>query len=218
MIEESHKAALLETFGGYLDQLDDLPQDPAGETDLYALFAELAALRTEVKAESRQFNGALEQFKDAHEVLRLAQGQLERELEQTRQAQATDRRAALKPALLELLDFYDRLAAGQAALNNYQPVKGWFRRIKSFRQDRLFIQSIREGQAMTLRRLEETLTRYHVRPLETLGLPVDPHTMTVVELDRQPDLDNGVVTAELRKGFLWGEETLRLAEVKANKL
>ena len=71
---------------------------------------------------------------------------------------------------------------------------------------------------MTLRRLEETLARHQVRPLETLGSIVDPHTMTVVELDHRPDLDNGVVTAELRKGFLWGEETLRLAEVKANKL
>jgi len=218
MMDETRKAALLEAFGGYLDQLDDLPPDPAGETDLFSLFAELSALRTEVKTGSRQFNGALGQFKEAHELLRQAQGQLERELEQARQAQTTARRAALKPLLLELLDFHDRLAAGQVALNHYQPVQGWFRRIKSLKQDRLFIQSIREGQAMTLRRLGETLTRHHVRPLETLGLPVDPHTMTVVELDRQPGLDNGVVTAELRKGFLWGEETLRLAEVKANKL
>lgn len=215
MMDETRKAALLEAFGGYLDQLDDIPPDSTGETDLFSLFAELAALRTEVKTESRQFGNALEQFKEAQDLLRQAQGQLQRDLEQTREAA---RRAALKPVLLELLDFYDRLAAGQAALNNYQPVKGWFRRIKSFKQDRLFIRSIRDGQAMTLRRLEETLTRYHVRPLETLGLPVDPHTMTVVELDRQPGLDNGVVTAELRKGFLWGEETLRLAEVKANKL
>jgi molecular chaperone GrpE len=160
----------------------------------------------------------LEQFKEAQSLLRQAQGQLERDLEQARLAQATARRAALKPLLLELLECYDRLAAGQAVLQHYRPVTGWFRRVKSFKQDRQFIQSIQEGQAMTLRRLEETLARHHVRPLETLGLPVDPHTMTVVELDRQPGLDNGVVTAELRKGFLWGEETLRLAEVKANKL
>lgn len=218
MMDEARKSALLEAFGAYLNQLDDLPSDPAGETDLFSLFGELAALRTEVKTESRQFGNALEQFQEAQGLLRQAQGQLERELEQARQTQATAKRAALKPVLLELLNFYDRLAAGQAALNNYRPVTGWFCRIKSFKQDRSFIQSIREGQAMTLRRLEETLTRHQVRPLETVGHIVNPHTMTVVELDRNPEVDNGIVTAELRKGFLWGEETLRLTEVKANKL
>jgi molecular chaperone GrpE len=51
-----------------------------------------------------------------------------------------------------------------------------------------------------------------------LGQSVDPHTMTVVELDHNPELENGIVTRELRKGFLWGNDVLRLAEVKANKL
>ncbi|MFZ4703977.1 MAG: nucleotide exchange factor GrpE [Candidatus Methylumidiphilus sp.] len=216
-MEETRKTALLESFGNYLGQLDDEPVEPDGETDLFSLFADLAALRTEVRLESRQFGNALDQFKEGQELLRQTHGQLDKELEQSRQTLASSRRAALRPVLVELLDLYDRLAAGQVALSKYRPVKGWFR-IKSFRQDRTFIQSIREGQAMTLRRLEETLARHQVRPLEALGQTVDPHTMSVVELDHQPDLDNGVVTAELRKGFLWGEETLRLAEVKANKL
>jgi molecular chaperone GrpE len=217
MIDERHKAALLEAFGGYLGNLAEESQPTEGETDLFSLYAELAALRTEVKTESRLFGAALEQHKEAQTLLRQAQGSLEKEAEQSRLNLAASRRAALRPMLLELLDFYDRLAAGQAALSHYKPVKGWFWK-KTQRQDRLFIDSIREGQAMTLRRLEETLARHQVRPLETLGRIVDPHTMTVVELDLRPDLDNGVVTAELRKGFLWGEETLRLAEVKANKL
>lgn len=71
---------------------------------------------------------------------------------------------------------------------------------------------------MTLRRLDELLARQHVRPLEVLGITMDPHLMKVVELDHRPELDNGIVTAELRKGFRWGDEILRLAEVKVNKL
>ena len=217
MMDETQKTALLEAFGAFLDNLGGETPEPTGETDLFSLFAELAALRTEVKTESRQVNGALDQFKEALGLLGQAQGRLERELDNSRQELAAARRAALKPFLLELLDFYDRLAAGRAALDKYRPVKGWFR-IKSRKQDLAFIKSIREGQAMTLRRLEETLARHHVRPLETLGKPTDPRVMSVVELDNRPDLENGVVTAELRKGFLWGEEILRLAEVKANKL
>lgn len=216
-MDQTEKAALLDAFAAYLNDVETTGSEPAEETDLFSLFTELAALRTEVKTESRQVNAALERFNEVFGLLTQAQGQLERELEQSRQALAAARRAALKPLLLELLDLHDRLEAGQLALERYRPVKGWFR-IKSRRQDVQFIHSIREGQAMTLRRLEETLSRHNVRRLETLGLPADPHNMAVVELDNQTDLENGVVTAELRKGFLWDNEILRLAEVKANKL
>ena len=217
MMDENRKTELLAAFSGYLDKLDSESLEPDGQTDLFSLFAELSALRTEVKNEARQFGNVTSQLKEAQELLHTSHVQLEKELEQSRLNLAATRRAVLRSLLVELLDFYDRLSAGQAALNNYRPIKGWFS-FKSLRQDRNFIQSIREGQAMTLRRLEETLARHQVRPLETLGRPVDPHTMKVVELDHRSDLENGVVTAELRKGFQWGEETLRLAEVKANKL
>ena len=217
MMDENRKTELLAAFSGYLDKLDSESLEPDGQTDLFSLFAELSALRTEVKTEARQFGNVSSQLKEAQELLHTSHVQLEKELEQSRQNFTASRRAVLRSLLVELLDFYDRLSAGQAALINYRPIKGWFS-FKSLRQDRNFIRSIREGQAMTLRRLEETLARHQVRPLETLGRPVDPHTMTVVELDHRPDLENGVVTAELRKGFQWGEETLRLAEVKANKL
>jgi len=215
-MDQGQKAALLEAFGTYLDKLDEQAPEPATENDLFSLFSELAALRIEAKTGSRQVNAALEQCREAFGLLGQAQGQLERGLEQSRQDLSAARRAALKPLLLELLDLHDRLAVGQAALERYRPLKGWFR-IKSRKQDVQFINSIQQGQAMTLRRLEETLSRHNVRPLETLGKAADPHTMSVVDLDHRPDLENGVVTAELRKGFLWGGETLRLAEVKANK-
>lgn len=216
MYEET-KAQLLAQFGNYLDGLPDSFEEETGQTDLFSLFAELAALRTEVKTESRQFGNALEQFKETQSLLHNSHGHLERELERSRNDAVSLPRAVLRPLLVELVDLHDRLAAGQAMLQSYKPVKGWFR-VKSLKPDRVFIRSIREGQAMSLRRLEETLARHQVRPLEVLGRIADPHTMSVIELDRRPELENGIVTAELRKGYLWGEETLRLAEVKANKL
>jgi molecular chaperone GrpE len=218
-MEETTKVRLLEEFRSYLDTLDAGGDASAGNsTDLFSLFSALEALRTEVKTESRLVGGAVEQFREVLELLRNSQANLDRELDRTRGELSGLRRSVLRPVLLELLDLYDRLAAGQAALQNYRPIRGWFRRIKSRPEDRQFIQSIRDGQAMTLRRLEETLARQQVHPLDVLGRSVDPHTMTVVELDHQPALENGVVTQELRKGFLWGEDVLRLAEVKANKL
>jgi molecular chaperone GrpE len=53
--------------------------------------------------------------------------------------------------------------------------------------------------------------------LPVQGQPLDPHTMRVAEVDQRPDLANGIVTEELRKGYLWQGELLRLAEVKVNR-
>jgi len=214
---DTGKPQLLEAFRAYLEEAEFEVAETLPATDLHSLFAEMAALRTEVKTEARQFAASLEQGKEAQDLLRNAQTALERQTESLRGEMANLRRAVLRPMLLELLDLYDRFSSGNEALRKYRPVRGWFG-VKSRKEDRNFIQSVQQGQAMTLRRLEETLARQGVRPQETVGRPVDPHTMTVVELDRDPELENGIVTAELRKGFLWGEEVLRLSEVKANKL
>lgn len=220
MMDAASKARLLDEFREYLDAQGDAPaaEGDGGDIDLSTLFGEMAALRTEVKSEARLFKSALDELKEAQGWLRDNQGKLDAELDRCRGEIPGLRRAALRPVLLDLLDLYDRLSAGRDALQAYRPVHGWFRRIKSRLEDRRFIASVGEGQGMSLRRLEETLARQQVRPLEALGKPVDPHTMKVMALDRRPELENGVVTAELRKGFLWGDEVLRLSEVKANKL
>jgi molecular chaperone GrpE len=70
---------------------------------------------------------------------------------------------------------------------------------------------------MTLRRLEQLLACYQISPLEALNKPLDLHCMQAVEVEYQPQLKNGIVTGELRKGFMWEEEVLRQAEVKVNK-
>lgn len=214
----AEKQALLAEFGAYLDGIED-PRPTPDETtvDLFTLFAELAALRTEVKTQTRGFRSTLDELRTAQSLLHDQHGRQQQLLDRVQQELPVLRRQALRPLLLALLDLHDRLAAGQQALQGYQPVRGWFRRIKSRAEDRRFIDSIRDGQHMTLCRLEETLARYEVRAIPVLGEPVDPHTMTVVELDARPDLASGVVTAEVRRGFRWGDEVLRLAEVRANK-
>lgn len=214
-MEEADKARLLEEFRQCLAGLDAVaPADGLPEVDLYSLFSELAALRTEVRTESRWFRGALDDFREAHTVLRDNQSSLDQLLDRFAGELTALRRAALRPLLLDLLDVHDRLSAGAAAVRRYRPVKGWFRS-KSRPEDRRFIDSIGAGQGMTLRRLDELLARQNVRPMTVLGQPIDPHTMKVVELDVDTGQPPGLVTGELRKGFFWGEEVLRLAEVRA---
>lgn len=211
---------LLERFRAYLDELPDIAPAEAGaesqRTDLYSLFAELAALKNEVRLESRQVKTALDEFRAVFETLQASQTQLGGELDRARAALPEQRRAALKPVLLELVELHDRLAAGLRALRNYRPAV-LSRLLGLGRRERTLLQAITQGQDISLRRLEQLLNSQQVVALPALGQPLDPHTMRAAEVEHRADVGNGIVTEELRVGYLWQGELLRLAEVKVNR-
>lgn len=211
-MEQTVKQALIEQFRAYLDEAQARPP-PEPENDAFSLLAELAGLKTEVKREARQFKEALDQFKASLGTLQARNEALSRELKQRRAAETTLQREALRPLLLQLLELRDRLEAGVAL--KLTPQRGLLARFRQ-RQDGL-LESLREGQRMTLRRLDRVLEEHGVQPLEVLDQPFDPHTMRAVEVETRTDRPQAIVTGELRKGFLWDEELLRLAEVKVNK-
>ena len=123
-------------------------------------------------------------------------------------------RELIRHLLLDFLEVYDRLHAGMLSLNNYKPsFWKWF-----YKREIALIESIKEGQAMTLRRFEQQLAKHKVLPIDVLNKILDPHLMRAVEVDKQTTIDNAIVTGELRKGFMWENEILRLAEVKVNKI
>jgi molecular chaperone GrpE len=210
-MDESTKEKLIAQFSAYLDSYQ--VNEETQQTDLFSLFTELAALRNEVKIESRQVKNALDLFKETFDTLQSSHEQLTKEIEHCRSEQSRQLRDNTRPLLLAFLDIYDRLEASLATLNSYTP-SSWTHFCK--REIRM-VRGLQEGQAMTLRRLEQLLARYQIRPLEVLNKPLDPHSMQAVETDSQPQIENGIVTAELRKGFMWENELLRPAEVKVNK-
>lgn len=211
-MDQAAKEDLLAQFRAYLDEVRSEPVPAVAEDD-FSLFAELSGLKNEVKRESRQLKETLDQFKSVLDMLRTGNETLTRELEGRRAAEKVLRKETLRPLLTQLLDLRDRLEAGLTqSARSKPPVLAWPPR----RQGRL-LEALREGQEMTLRRLDRILGDYGVRPLEVLGKPLDPHTMRVVEVESRPDQEQGIVTGELRKGFLWDDELLRTAEVKVNK-
>lgn len=216
-MDETTKDELTRQFRACLEQL---PEDnleaisPEGSTDLYTLFAELTALKNEVKIESRQVKSALEEFKAVFETLQEAQGHMAAELTRSRKDRDELSRALLRPLLRELLDLHDRLAAGLAAATFHRP--SFF--VRLCKREGRMIEGLRNGQQMTLRRLEALLASCQVRPIEVLGQSFDPARMHAAETESRPELAEGVVTAELRKGFFWDEELLRIPEVKINKI
>lgn len=216
-MDETLKDDLTQQFRACLEQLPEEfveEMSAAGSTDLYSLFTELSALKNEVKIESRQVKSALEEFKAVFETLREGQGHLAAELTRSRKDRDDLSRAQLRPLLKELLDLHDRLTAGLASVTAHSP--SVFARLCQ-REGRL-LEGLRDGQQMTLRRLEALLASQRVRAVEVVGQPFDPSRMHAAETENRPELTEGVVTAELRKGFYWDKELLRIPEVKINKV
>lgn len=165
-------------------------------------------------AELRRLRLAFEQLTEAMAQLAADNHALTVQLREAGERQ--QQRQAERAMLLEWLDLYDRLSAGHVALQKYRPSKAWLRRSRP--RDVLFINSLVQGQDLTLNRVQHALQRHQVEAIDCLGQPFDPHTMTAVAVGLDPQSGNGIVLEELRKGFLVDGQVLRLAEVRVNKL
>ncbi len=200
--------------------LEQLPEDcgaaieAEGPIDLYSLFSELTALKNEVRIESRQVKSALDEFKAVFTTLQDAQEQMSAELVQGRKDRLEVSRAILRPLLRELLDLHDRIATGLKTTQTHRPSLLF----RCSRRDTRLLESLREGQQISLRRLDALLASYQVRPVEVVGEKFDPNCMHAAATEHRPDLADALVTTELRRGFTWHEELLRIPEVKINKI
>ncbi|HFE39364.1 MAG TPA: nucleotide exchange factor GrpE [Gammaproteobacteria bacterium] len=208
------KQAFIERFSAYLDTETPSERETiSNEVDLYRLFVELAALKAEVKTESRQVKTAIDEFQNLIAMLQRNNDQLATELagkqlQQEKQLEKTER-----PLLLAILDIRDRIEIGVKQSAAYQP--GW--RARRERTALAHIASLQQGMEITLRRLDGLLERYSVKPISTVGKRLDPHCMQVSDTEWQNAQEEGVVLADVRKGYLRHGKVLRIAEVIVNK-
>lgn len=215
--ENAAHTVLITQFSEFLQQHDTSPEtdtDEQASVTLFSLFTELAALKNEVKRESMQVKEAVGTFGGLLDTLKNSNQQLSTELEQRQKQQKQTAFAYQIPVLEELFDLYDSVERTLESLMSYKP-SWWERRSKkgsTFREQTI------EGLEITLRRLQKTLNHYSIEPIECVGVPLNPRTMKVVKVMESEKQDNGLVLAEIRKGYIRYGETLRLAEVAVNKL
>ena len=216
MTTDVEKNELLEDFQKYLDQSDLESIATNAQPDLKTLLSELTGLKTEVKVETRQFKNTLDSLSSALTSVQEDNKSLSAERAENLQRLEKQHAETMRIMLLEFIDIYDRLAIGGEILQNYRPVESLFK--SSRKKDMHFIKRFAQGQVMTVKRLDQLLQRYQVSPIDCVGELLDPVTMRAVETSCFPKLENGMVLEELRKGFMYQGQVLRLAEVRVNKI
>lgn len=215
-MDDSIKQALIDRFRGYLDMVEDgeePPDDPGETADLFSVLVEMAALRSEVRTESRLVKEALEQFRSVFDSLQASQATLQRELDRARTETRDQGQSALRPLLLDVIDLRDRLVAALTLSAAARP--RW--RDRLWRRDRSGVAAWQEGLRMTLRRLDQVLLDRRVVATQLAGLPFDPRLARAIGTAADSSVAEGTVIKEVRAGFLWDDQVLRTAEVIVSK-
>ena len=215
-MDDSIKQALIDRFRGYLDMVQDgeePPDDPGETADLFSVLVEMAALRSEVRTESRLVKEALEQFRGVFDSLQASQATLQRELDRARTETRDQGQSALRPLLLDVIDLRDRLVAALTLSAAARP--RW--RDRLWRRDRSGVAAWQEGLRMTLRRLDQVLLDRRVVATQLAGLPLDPRLARAIGTAADSSVAEGTVIKEVRAGFLWDDQVLRTAEVIVSK-
>jgi molecular chaperone GrpE len=215
-LDDSIKQALIDRFRGYLDMVEDgeePPDDPGETADLFSVLVEMAALRSEVRTESRLVKEALEQFRGVFDSLQASQATLQRELDRARTETRDQAQSALRPLLLDVIDLRDRLVAALTLSAVARP--RWHDRL--WRRDRSGVAAWQEGLRMTLRRLDQVLLERRVVATQLAGLPFDPRLARAIATAADSSVAEGTVIKEVRAGFLWDDQVLRTAEVIVSK-
>jgi molecular chaperone GrpE len=215
-VDAAAKERLLDQLRQYLDGFEALPvpaPDPgSAEADLFTVFVELAAIRNEVRTESRLVKEALDQFRTVFGTLQSSHATLEQELKRV-QAEARERaQALLRSLLLDLLDLRDRLDAALQA-----PAAAPSRWLDRWRKPRAAPEHWREGIGITVRRLDRMLAERRVSRIELVGQRFDPRLARAVGTRQDANVAPGVVVDAVRAGYLWDDELLRAAEVIVSK-
>ena len=215
-MDDSIKQALIDRFRGYLEMVEDgeePPDDPGETADLFSVLVEMAALRSEVRTESRLVKEALEQFRGVFDSLQASQATLQRELDRARTETRDQAQSALRPLLLDVIDLRDRLVAALTLSAAARP--RW--RDRLWRRDRSGVAAWQEGLRMTLRRLDQVLLDRRVVATQLAGLPFDPRLARALGTAADSSVAEGTVIKEVRAGFLWDDQVLRTAEVIVSK-
>lgn len=208
------KQELLERFRTYLNT--EFPcESTADEIDQMSLFREMAGLRNEVKIESRQFKGALDDFRQAFTSLDDQQQEIVRIMQAKSQHKHQAKNGIPAPAIFGLIELYDKIAAGLATELPKPSLAE--RLLPGGKRGRQLLRGHLEGQEIILGRVLDLLEQCGVSTIEAVGKRFNPNIMKAVGFEVDPRQQGNTVLEENNKGFRQGEKIVRAPEVIVNK-
>lgn len=161
----------------------DSGDDASRDSDVEALRQELLSAREESAASNERY-------------LR-ARADMENFKRRTEQRYADQVKAAKKDLLTKLLGVKDNI---ERALHYGENAE-------------IGTEGIIEGVRLTQYQLEQVLQQEGVQTIETHGKPFDPHLEEAVQSVNDPNVPDHTVVQEVRKGYTYGDEVLRPAQV-----
>jgi len=169
--------------------VDDLPPNGPNRESFTLSGAEVARLRAEVEARTREAAEAQERYLRTLAEFDNYRKRVAREKEDwTRQAQSE----ALRE-VLAVIDNFDRALAAAPATSAES--------------------GIRTGVELIQRDFLKALERLGVRPFGTVGEPFDPQRHEAVARTERPDVEAPIIVAEVQRGYLFHDRVLRPAQV-----
>jgi molecular chaperone GrpE len=154
--------------------------------------------------------GLEEKIEDVERTLRETRDQLLRrtaELENMRRRHQQEREQLIfdanKRLILDLLSIIDDLerTIEHASEGNEQPSKD----------------PLMEGVSLIYKNFLKTLERYGVKPMLALGEPFDHAKHDALLEEPRSDIEPGIVTREIQRGYLLNDNVLRHAKVFVSK-
>ena len=74
-----------------------------------------------------------------------------------------------------------------------------------------------EGLDSILKNMDSLLKKYHIEPIDALGEIFDPNFHEAISIVNDPELDDGTITKEIRKGYISHKVVIRPTLVEISK-
>lgn len=185
--------------GDDIDNIDDILDDIDDEDIEIIAVDECGVERSEEKEEDEAGKLRAEAEEARDEYLRLY-AEFENFKKRTAKDKAELAKYANESILTELLTSVDNLEIALKHADQESTKKNFL-----------------DGVQMTLRELYRTFEKFGVTPIKSEGQPFDPEFHHAVAHLERDDMDENLVVAELRKGFMYNDKVLRASMVSVSK-
>ena len=91
------------------------------------------------------------------------------------------------------------------------------RSLKAFKANEGTDANLVKGLEMVFNNMKELMSKYQVKPIETVGKPFDHNTQEVLLQQETTEFSDGIVMEEFEKGYTLGGRVVRTAKVKVAK-